>query len=205
MEEKLGKGASRPHTERKGSPTRLRRVLQAFQKTVSGTKVLWSLVGAVLSVAAGYALFHPHVSVEPGLLLNPVDPFSTAFTIKNENNLFAVKGLNSICWTQSVTTSNNIRVWAPAPFQKVQHTISVLEPLASSTIKCPPVMGGLGSYTGAVLEAHIEVHLSYKQAWWPWPKTERYPFRSVVDSRGGVHWIHITPAEERIAVPLPAK
>jgi hypothetical protein len=205
IEEKLNKKASQLHTEHRESQTRLRQVFEYFQTTVSGTKVLWSLVGAGLAVAAGYALFQPHVSIEPGILLNPADPFSTAFTIKNENSIFAVQNLDTICWTQSVNTSNNIRVWAPAPFERVQHTIPVLEHLARSTIDCPAVMGGLGSYTGAVLDANIEVRLSYKQTGWPWLQNERYPFKSVRDSQGGVHWIHITPAEERITAPTPIK
>jgi hypothetical protein len=33
-------------------------------------------------------------------------------------------------------------------------------------------------------------------------KKERYPFQSVVDSQGGVHWVHITAAEEPTP-PLP--
>ena len=151
----------------------------------------------------GYALFYPHVSVEPGIVLNPVEPFSTAFTIKNENGLFAVKALDAICWTQSVTTANHIRIIAPGQFQHVQQSIPVLEPLAPSTIGCPAVMGGLGSYAGAIQEAHIEILLSYRQDWWPWIKKARYPFQSVVDSQGGVHWVHITAADERIP-PLPS-
>ena len=193
-----------PRPERKESPTRMRRVLQSFQKTVSGTKVLWSLVAAVLTVAASYALFHPHLSVEPGLLLNPVDPFSTAFTIKNESSIFAAHDIKSICWTQGINTSHNIRVWGPGPFENTQFTIPVLEPMASSTIGCPAVMGGLGSYTGAVLDAQIEVRISYRQTGWLYLQSERYPFRSIRDSQGGVHWIHITPSEERSMTPPPS-
>ena len=105
---------------------------------------------------------------------------------------------------QSVTTANHIRVVAPGQFQHVQQSIPVLESLAPSTIGCPAVMGGLGSYAGAIQEAHIEILLSYRQDWWPWTKKERYPFKSVVDSQGGAHWVHITAAEERIP-PIPGK
>jgi hypothetical protein len=202
MEETLRK-ESRPRTEDKPATARLR-WMRVFQKTVLGTKALWGIIIGLLTLAGGYALFYPHVSVEPGIVLNPVEPFSTAFTIKNENGLLAVKKLDAICWTQSVTTANHIRIIAPGQFQHVQQSIPLLEPLAPSTIGCPAVMGGLGSYAGAIQEAHIEILLSYRQDWWPWIRKERYPFKSVVDSQGGVHWIHITAAEEKIP-PLPAK
>jgi hypothetical protein len=202
MEETLRK-ESHPRTEDKPATTRVQ-CMRVFQKTVLGTKVLWGIIIGLLTLAGGYALFYPHVSVEPGIVLNSVEPFSTAFTIKNENSLLAVKKLDAICWTQSVTTANHIRIIAPGQFQHVQQSIPLLGPLAPSTIGCPPVMGGLGSYAGVIQEAHIEILLSYRQDWWPWIKKERYPFMSVVDSQGGVHWIHITAAEERIP-PLPAK
>ena len=203
MEETLRKQASQSRREDKPSATR-RRWMRVFQKTLLGTRVLWGTILGLLTLAGGYALLYPHVSVEPGIVLNPVEPFSTAFTIKNENSLLAIKNLDATCWTQSVTTANHIRVIAPGQFQHVQQSIPLLEPLAPSTIGCPAVMGGLGSYAGAIQEAHIEILLSYRQDWWPWTKKERYPFKSVVDSQGGVHWVHITAAEERIP-PIPAK
>jgi hypothetical protein len=90
MEETLRK-ESHPRTEDKPATTRLQ-CMRVFQKTVLGTKVLWGIIIGVLTLAGGYALFYPHVSVEPGIVLNPVEPFSTAFTIKNENSLLAVRG-----------------------------------------------------------------------------------------------------------------
>ncbi len=129
IEQKLRKDALQPRTDDQESPTRLRRALQSLQRVVSRTNVLLTLVLALLGVASGYALFHPHVSVEPGLVLNSVDPFSTAFTIKNENSVFTVYDIKSICWTQGVNTSNNIRVWGPGPPERTQFAIPVLEPM----------------------------------------------------------------------------
>ena len=205
IEEKLEKEALQPLTEHKESPRRLNQVLQIFQKTLSGTRLLKGLVLLGLALASGYALFRPHVSVEPTLLLNPVNPFSTEFTVKNESKILAVHDLTSICWTKSVETSNNIRIWAPGRFERVQREIPILEPLASSTIDCPPVIGGLGTYTGAVLSAEIEIRISYKQSGWPSVQIEDYPFTGVRDIHNSVHWMHITRPEQKIPLPPSPK
>jgi hypothetical protein len=201
IEQKLRKAALQPRLDHQESPTRLRQALQSLRRVVTRTYVLFTLVVALVGIASGYALFHPRVSVEPGLVLNSVDPFSTAFTIKNENSVFPVYDIKSICWTQGVNTSNNIRVWGPGPPERTRFTIPVLEPMASSTIGCPSVIGGLGSHTGAVLQAQIEINVSYRQTGWPYAQTNRYPFKSIRDSQGEVHWIHISPAEEQSMAP----
>jgi len=115
LKEKLSvKESSPPHIEHKESPTRLKRILQVFQKTVSGTKLLWSLVGAVLALLAGFALFRPQVSLDPDILLNPGDPFSTEFSVTNRNRIFTAKDLRPACYTIFVETSNNVEIDGPS-------------------------------------------------------------------------------------------
>ncbi len=205
LEEKLTKEALRPHIEHKEAGWLRQKAIQYFGKTILGTKLLKGLVLLGLALASGYALFRPHVSVEPTLLLNPVNPFSTEFTVKNESKILAVHDLTSICWTKSVETSNNIRIWAPGRFERAQREIPILEPLASSTIDCPPVIGGLGTYTGAVLSAEIEIRISYKQSGWPSVQIEDYPFTGVRDIHNSVHWMHITRPEQKIPLPPSPK
>ena len=69
---------------------------------------------------------------------------------------------------------------------------------------CPPVMGGIGAWTGQVDKAELEVVATYKQDWWPAQETVRYPFKAITDSQSTVHWAHTTPGEES-PLPLPAK
>jgi hypothetical protein len=195
IEEKLKKEASQPRTGRTESPTRLRRVLEAFQKTVSGTRVLLSLLLAVLAWISSYALFHPHVSIEPDILLNPANPFSTQFKITNESVMLAVRDLTSHCWTQSLSTSHNLSIWDPsgASARQVQHKTAFLGPKNSDTIDCAAViMGGIGTYTGNLTFGNIIVSISYKQDWWPFAQTEYYPFSAMQDSQGISHWMHVT-------------
>src|SRR2546427_9041913 len=76
-------------------------------------------------------------------------------------------------------------------------SIPSLEPAGSSTVDCPPLIGGIGTYSGQVDFAELEIVVSYKQSWWPRAVAARYPFRAMRDVSKAVHWTHITPAEEK--------
>ena len=58
---------------------------------------LWALAVAALTLLGGYAIFRPHVSVEPQVALNPVDPYTTQFNIKNENSVFDIHNVDAVC------------------------------------------------------------------------------------------------------------
>jgi hypothetical protein len=59
------------------------------------------------------------------------------------------------------------------------------------------VIGGVGTYSGQVLYAELEIEVSFWGSWWPFTRNERYPFASTRDVQGAVHWIHITPDMEK--------
>jgi hypothetical protein len=201
LEEKLKRELSRPnpHHEEPSAPPK--RLLQALRKTLPGTKLLWSLVGAVLAGLSAYALLRPHVSVEPYISLNPVDPYSTQFTVKNESFVSDVHNVNCVCWPRRMESGNRFSVISPGPLPNVHHTISVLQPGRSGTVDCPSVIGGIGRWAGEVVQAELEIDISYRQDWWPSTVNERYPFTAMRDSQRGVHWMHITPAEEKEIFP----
>lgn len=155
---------------------------------------MFSFVLGILSLVGGYALFHPHVSLDPGEPLNPGDPFSTQFNVTNEKNVFSVHDLSSICWTESVETSNHVRIKGFG--RSSPHSIFTLEPNAKSTLDCPPWISGFGAWAGDVTTAFIEIDISYKQDWWPTRQTEKYPFRGVRNYQGVVHWEHRTVSEQ---------
>jgi hypothetical protein len=157
----------------------------------------WALILAGLGLVGGYRSFRPHVSIEPQIVLNPVDPYTTQFNIKNENALFDIYNVNAVCWPQNMQSGNGFSIVSIAPLQNVHHQIPLLEPGASSTVDCPPAIGGLGSYSGVVANAELEILVSYKQSWWPFSREERYPFASKRDVQGAVHWLHTTPYEEK--------
>jgi hypothetical protein len=183
-----------------GAPSPSQNLLKKIGRAIFG-KTKW-LVGAAVTVLTVYAVARPHVSVEPSISLNPVDPYTTQFTVKNENSIFEARDVHCVCWPRKMQTGHNIGVLSLGPLPNVQHTIPILSPGGSSTVDCPPVIGGLGAWTGEVLNAELEIVVSYKQSWWPLEITERNAFSAKRDSQHGVHWVHITPAEEKPLLPF---
>jgi len=160
-------------------------------------KNLWSWVVAGLTLIGGYAIFRPHVSIEPQIALNPVDPYTTQFSLKNENAMFSIYNINAVCWPRNMESGNGFSVISMAPLPNMHHEIPSLGSGASSTVDCPSAIGGVGRWSGAVVNAELELVISYKQSWWPFSQEERYPFASRRDIQGAVHWVHITPHEEK--------
>jgi hypothetical protein len=193
LEGRITKEAAQPSKDRKASQNRLKRVLKALGKA----KVLWTIFVAGLALLGGYSVARPHVSLEPYLPLNPVDPYSTQFTVKNESSMFDVYSMDCVCWPRSMSSGNGFSVISPGLLKNVHHTIPLLKPGLSSTVDCPSVIGGIGTYSGQVLSAELEIVISYRQSWWPFDQNERYPFRAMTDSQRAVHWVHITPEQEK--------
>lgn len=192
----------RLETERRSEETRIGRVIGVVKRAFTPPKMVGGLVVALLTVVGGWAAVRPHISVEPYLPLNPVDPYSTQFTVKNENSLFDAHDINCVCWPRKMESGNGFSVLSLGMLPNVHHEIRVLKPGASSTVDCPSVIGGVGSYSGQVLYAELEIVVSYSQSWWPSTRTERFPFVSKRDVQGAVHWVHITPEEEKPILPM---
>jgi hypothetical protein len=196
LEEKLRKklGQQSPSLPKQAeSPRKRSEARRFFLRTVSKTKLLKGFVLTGLSLLGSYALFRPHVSVEPDLLLNPGDPFSTQFSLTNQSRIFDTRDLQPACSTIHVITSHDVGLSGLPP--RPSPLISRLGPQEKTTITCPPWLGGLGAGAGNVLVAYIEIDVSYKQDWWPLNQRERFPLKGVIDSRNGVHWTHITPEQ----------
>jgi len=194
LEEKLRKEGLRSATDPPASSqSRLRRVFRPG--------ALGGLAGGALALLGGWAVIRPHISVEPYIPLNPIDPYTTQFTVKNENALFEAHDINCVCWPRRMESSNRFSVLSLGPLPNVHHQIRALAPGASATVDCPPIIGGLGSYAGQVQYAELEIEVSYSQSWWPFGRGERFPFVSKRDVQGAVHWVHITPEEEKPLVP----
>ncbi|MGB2677052.1 MAG: hypothetical protein WAN12_08230 [Candidatus Acidiferrum sp.] len=203
MEAKLEKkisatGVSRPIRENKQKPIQRGPEAPNRGKTISRLTKLVNFVVIILAFLGGYVLFRPNVSVDPDLLLNPGDPFSTQFSVTNENVIFDVKDLQPFCRTIHVMTSHNIGMFGLPGIPS--QTIPVLSARQKTTITCREWIGGLGAGAGDVLAAYIEIDVSYRQNWWPREKTQRFPFKGVIDSQKAVHWTHITPMELQAAL-----
>jgi hypothetical protein len=169
-------------------------------KRVAG--IILGIITFGFALVGYYAVARPHVSIEPSLPLNPFDPYSTQFTLKNENPISSIYDIHCGCWPRRMESGNGFSVISPGPLSNIQHTILLLNPGSSSTVDCPAVLGGIGAWSGEVLSAELELGVSYKQSWWPFGTvTERNSFMAERDSQHGVHWVHITPAEEGSLFP----
>jgi hypothetical protein len=198
LRKKLGKepmsketsSARREHVESLPQNRKGRRYLT---RAISRTKLLWGIVVSALTLLGGYALLRPHVSIEPGLLLNPGDPFSTQFDVTNDSLVFDIKDLNPSCYTVFVETTNRVRLNGLPP--RPSPSIPWLGAREKTTTSCPPWIGGLGAGAGNVTTAYIVITILYRQEWWPFQGTQAFPLKGVVDSQKGVHWTHITLPE----------
>jgi hypothetical protein len=175
----------------------LRRGLESFRKAVSGTRVLWRLLLTSLALIAYYALFRPHVSIDPDRVLNPGDPLSTLFIAKNDNPILNVNDFHPTCIIIYLETDHYVRM--NGGFVLPIPAVSVIEPLEKTTINVPRAIRGLGDQAGNVTTAFIEIDVSYKQALWPFETIQRFPLKGVRDSVNHVYWTHITLEELRTA------
>ena len=189
-----------PKLKEPPQPPLTTRVLSA---AASGGKRLLGIVLTLLGLLGAlgvYAVWYPHVTIDPDRLLNPGDPFSTLFSVKNDNIIFSVRDFHPSCYTIYVVTDHNVGMMGLPP--RPTTTIPVIEPQQKTTIDCPPWVGGLGAGTGNVVKAFIEIDASYKAGWFS--RVDRFPFKGVINSAKSVYWTHITPAEVQADLGAPS-
>jgi hypothetical protein len=164
----------------------------------------WNLVvvlGVLTGLVASYVVFKPHVSVEPLMSLDPVNPYTTQFNIKNENPLLEIHDVNAVCWPRRMESGNGFSVVSLGPLVNVHREMASLAAGASGTVDCPPVMGGIGRWSGQVADAELIINVSYKQSFWFKRVEELFPFGSRRDVQGAVHWVHITGSDLKPILP----
>ena len=154
-------------------------------------QLLVNFVLAILAFTGGYALLRPHVSLEPFLQPNPKQPLNALFSVTNDNSIFEVHDLMSVCVIWHYTTSKN-NIIGNSLIAPTRDKIFILEPKTSSTVRCPSPF-----VAGDAIAAEIEIDISYRQDWWPRSQIERYPFAGIKDSQGTIHWTHRSLAEQR--------
>ena len=148
---------------------------------------------------------HPHVSVEPSSFAEPCGPVHNA--IYREKRKLSLRGSRYSTVSvgrERLNTGHDTSVVSIGPLLITCSIQSpILNPGSSSTVDCPPVIGGLGAGTGVAFSMlNLEIVVSYRQTWWPLGTvTDRNAFAAKRDSQHGVHWVHITPAEEKPFFP----
>lgn len=134
------------------------------------------------------------MSVEPDVQLDPYDPMATEFSIKNENQFFDVSNVRPVCINHAFLTDHGFGL---RNVHNIIAGIPVLDSGQKSTIKCYSIIPGVGApeLAGMLVTAYVEIDVTYRQDWWPVEKEQHFPFKVVLDTKGGVHWTHITQEE----------
>jgi hypothetical protein len=65
---------------------------------------------------------------EPYIPLNPIDPYSTQFVVKNENTIFDTCSVDCVCWPRRMNSGNGLSVVSPGLLPHLNHTIPRLIP-----------------------------------------------------------------------------
>jgi hypothetical protein len=193
--------------EEKERIARKKREREELDRKTTVNKFLWTLqllvqgwnlivvIGVLVGLLTSYIVLKPHVSVEPLMSLDPVNPYTVQFSVKNENPLFEIHDVNAVCWPRRMESGNGFSVISPGPLVNVHREIASLASGLSGTVDCPPVMGGIGRWSGQVADAELIIGVSYKQSFWFKRVEELFPFGSRRDVQGAVHWVHITGSD----------
>ena len=199
-EEKAKIAQKKREQEELSRKTAATKLLRSLRVLVQG----WNLVvvlGVLTGLVASYVVFKPHVSVEPLMSLDPVNPYTAQFNIKNENPLLEIHDINAVCWPRRMESGNGFSVVSFGPLVNVHREMASLAAGASGTVDCPPVMGGIGRWSGQVADAELIIDVSYKQSFWFKRVEELFPFGSRRDVQGAVHWVHITGSDLKPIFP----
>jgi hypothetical protein len=175
-------------TARGESKGLLARAREYLRRATPNAKLVKGFLVTVLAFLSGYALLRPNLSVEPGIQLDPTDPFSTQFEIRNQNRFLAIHDISLKCSiilavTPILVVSNQVNEWP--------HAIPEIEANKSSTVPCQRNWGGFG----LVKVAAIEIEISSRPDWWPFHVDNKFPFLGVRDAQDVLHWTHRTESE----------
>jgi hypothetical protein len=134
--------------------------------------------GVVASVASGYFLQRPNVTVEPDFLQNEREPFSAYFRVKNDG-YFSVYDLSFSCSFTGGPFKD-----AETSGSRGQEAERELIPGESATKNC--------SVKGVRFQgqASLVFTIRFRPSFWPWQASKHERFAATQDNRGVYHWIH---------------
>jgi len=149
---------------------------------VRHVKWFWSVIGVIASaasIAGGYSLIRPNITIEPDFLKNEQEPFSAYFRVKNDEYFFSIYDLRFECeftggqFTGAVSSGN-----------KGQEPEKVLGPGESATKNCSTAGFRMAG------QAFLVFSVRFRPMIWPVPRTKRERFAAIQDDRGVFHWTH---------------
>jgi hypothetical protein len=168
-------------------------VFQEHSLARMAKKVFTSLLfWLIFSITVGSFLFlsYPRVSVHPGSILNPNDPFQIPFILKNDGYL-PIHDIHHALSLENIEVGQTLR----HVYSGVDEThIPRLAANRSSAISLKPFIDLLKQTVGIVLppksvtSAEIYIDLSYRSYLIPYTFTDHFGFKTGVSSTGEYVW-----------------
>jgi hypothetical protein len=145
-------------------------------------------VGGLLLNAFGIFELRPKLSASPQVTLEPPNPFSTAFVVKNESSIFPLRDLRTGCDGSAVMVATKTQVVRP----KVEIGMGRLEhlPLRQSfTTYCRVNLGLAPELEQNISGLEITLKIAYSAPFIPFRLHDEYPFSYAVAKDGQLHWL----------------
>lgn len=146
---------------------------------VSAVLTICTIVSFVLS----FVVFWPRISVDTGEALDPRNPFSIPFMVKNDGYLLSYSIHHSLS-IKNIELKNKI-IFNGGEMSGFDEDIPKLRPNNSSAISIQRTIGVAPDF---VESAEIYIDLSYKTSWIPHTFKDSYRFKMARKSNGDYVW-----------------
>ncbi|MGO9621802.1 MAG: hypothetical protein ACLPT6_10395 [Desulfobaccales bacterium] len=169
---------------------------------LSPTGKLCAGIGLFLAIIGTYYNFAPKISVNISDSLNPINPFATKFVIRNDS-LLPIYSVTPSFKNRKITTEakNYIIGSDRIDREKPVYPIPVLNPGDSTTFILPfPI-----NLMSPVIQADIEIIVSYRPALSPFKHENRFRFVTVPAIDNVLHWQPKSLSEQSTNLREPNK
>lgn len=149
-------------------------------------KINMSVVLAICTIVSfvlSFVVFWPRISVETGEALDPRNPFSIPFIVKNDGYLLCYSVHHSLN-IKNIELKNQI-IFKGGGVEGLDEDIPKLCPNNSSAISIQRMFGMPSDF---VEKAEIYIDLSYKTRWIPHTFKDSYRFKMARKSNGDYVW-----------------
>jgi len=189
------KKAGTPRKQKRDKPkpklarSRSKAPLHKKGRFIGTLRSLWAIFFAALSIlasVAGIYALSPRITVSSLPSLDPVQIFSTPFTILNDGYLIA-RDVQATCFVSDAKDINGNHFAGGFAFTDTQtQNVGDLHSKEPATLPCAFVSNFV---TAPIASANITIDVSYRPQWYPWHITKRFRFVTAPAVDGQLHWL----------------
>ena len=176
------------HAKRKKRPKKQPAEAQTSWFRRAGGNVVWLLT--LLATLTGLYYVRPKMTITPIAIINPFDPFSTAFEVANASELLSFQDIKAGCdgtVTYTVLGSSGGKPVTPK-FSLGVESRDELSPGKSYSTACN-IKFDVGGLPLKVSELAITMKSAYSIPLWPRRFHYQRSFRYLVGEDGQLHWL----------------